>query len=165
MQAFNRYTQDETKNQTGFKGGDFGRGGRTYTTTSRQSKSGGIDFGYGGMGGCAGIVFACISVGIYVMAERGLSATLDNLKEVEGAVPVATAIRGGGDGLVHASGILEFNDGGLRDQLFGRGFADAVEATRVPEYCQWVEIPEHHRKVSERLKILHSYSTPFRRKS
>jgi len=155
MQPLNRYIHNETNNQTGFKACDFGRGGRTYVNTRRVQRSEGSlsqYLKYGRLGWCAGAVCSVLAIAVIVFSQRNLNAALALCSEMESnAVPldssaVVSALRGGLP-LAHASGTLHLADGGLRDEYFGRAFGAAIEARRVPEYCQWSEIRHDNRKV------------------
>ena len=85
MQAVNRYTCDETRNQTGVKVGDFGTGGRTYVNTKRVSRDGqqGGDIKYGGGGKIGFCVIFCVCIGVVLGGEWSLVRTKKVLSEVK----------------------------------------------------------------------------------
>ena len=139
MQPLRRHYADETRNQTGYKVGDFGSGGRRYVTHKRIGKDG--TFGhlatsYGGLGVWAFAVLALLSGGLVFWAERNLASTLQMLAEVESSAVVLPSpeARPGNDGaLVSAVASPRVDDGGLRDDYFGHRFGAALEMRRETE--------------------------------
>mmetsp|Transcript_94323 Transcript_94323/g.270153 ORF Transcript_94323/g.270153 Transcript_94323/m.270153 type:complete len:434 (-) Transcript_94323:746-2047(-) len=160
MQFVNRNLNERTENRTGVKIGDYGTGGRVYHNTVRVERgSEGWRFGAGGNCGC-GVVLV-LALGLLVGSEYHLAGTLSMLSVVAGETVFLN------DTLAHPSldgsivGVAAYgpkvelpagdsgHTGALRDDFFGYTFIGpngaAVQAKRVPEYCQWQEIRHVHR--------------------
>ena len=84
MQFANRGFHDRTGNRTGVKVGDYGTGGRTYSTTHRVKRGDGDNaFRFGGGGGFPFCLILTLALGVLLWSERSLSGKLAVLSVVE----------------------------------------------------------------------------------
>ena len=148
MQFVNRFTSDKTRSHGGTKIGDFGSGGRTYYRYRRHPGGFKDGYRYGSCGQWGLLVLVLAAAGL-IFSEYVLESTLSMLDEaLDIAVPInsSKALPSFESSVVHLSTYGPRADididhpAVLRDDYFGYSFfgpsGAAVQAQRVPEYCQ-----------------------------
>lgn len=158
MQFFNRWMADETRaSRPGFKGGNWGEGGRTYVRKRRgveQFDSKGRVVGKGEVA-CCYFVFGLLSLlvlGYWANHEYGqyqLSKTADIVSS-EARPYNGVKAELSSDKLVLFNfdrPMIQPDEATLSDPLFGMSFPGALSVQRQAEYCQWQETPHTHSRV------------------
>ena len=148
-QIFNRFTNDKTKSGTGFRAGNFGTSGRSYTRSTRRSASsegGGNPCKHSRW--CAGTILGALAIGLFV-TERWAFVSVSIVGELQEQVTLldSDASVNSADGVVHLTSMRVAVQKPLTDEIFGVEWPNTLTAERKTEYCQWQEIRHTKNKV------------------
>lgn len=147
MRFLNEFTADKVDRHGGFKMGDYGMGGRSYTKYTVGSS--GRRSGSSSSGGCLlfGIFMAVLSsFGVYY-TERSRNLDLKAATAAVEAVDAPLPLTSNTGRLVFVSAALSLVGAPAQDSFFQYKFSPLFAAgRRVTEYCQWMEVRNENRR-------------------